>query len=106
MRYYISPVCNAFLDVRIPFLIRGPGIMENKTVKQINVNVDIAPTMIEISGQTINPDDFDGISLLSFIMNKEQDDDIKRGNFLPFFLIIFLIDTASKKFIKISSTNN
>ena len=35
--------------------------MENKTVKEINVNIDIAPTMIEMSGQTINPDDFDGI---------------------------------------------
>ena len=83
--YYISSVCNAFLDVRVPFLIRGPGIMENKTVKQINVNIDIAPTIIEISGRTINPDYFDGISLLRFIKNKEQDANLKRGNFLSLY---------------------
>ena len=63
---------NIFLDVRVPFLIRGPGVMENTTIKEINVNIDIAPTMIEMSGQTINPDDFDGISLLPFVMEEKD----------------------------------
>ena len=57
--------------------------MENKTVKEINVNIDIAPTMIEMSGQTVNPDDFDGISLLPFVM-EENEDYLRRGKFLPF----------------------
>ena len=51
-------------------MIRGPGIMKNKTVKEINVNIDIAPTMIEMSGQTINPEKYDGISLLPFVMDE------------------------------------
>ena len=55
--------------------------MENKTVKEINVNIDIAPTMIEMSGQTINPDDFDGISLLPFVM-EENESYLRRGNFI------------------------
>ena len=62
-------------------MIRGPGIMKNKTVKEINVNIDIAPTMIEMSGQTINPDDYDGISLLPFVM-KENESYLKKGDFL------------------------
>ena len=57
--------------------------MKNKTVKEINVNIDIAPTMIEMSGQTVNPDDFDGISLLPFVMEKNEDY-LRRGNFLQF----------------------
>ena len=72
-----------FSDVRVPFLIRGPGVMENKTVKEINVNIDIAPTMIEMSGQTINPDDFDGISLLPFVM-EENESYLRRGNLSKF----------------------
>jgi len=68
-------------DVRVPFLIRGPGVMENKTVKDINVNIDIAPTMIEMSGQTINPDDYDGISLLPFVM-KENESYLKKDTTL------------------------
>ena len=53
-------------------MIRGPGVMQNKTVKAINVNIDIAPTMIEMSGQTIDPEHFDGISLLPFVMEDKE----------------------------------
>ena len=66
-----------FSDVRVPFLIRGPGVMENTTVREINVNIDIAPTIIEMSGQAINPDSFDGISLLPFVM-EEKDGNFKK----------------------------
>ena len=84
---YVSPICNTFLDVRVPFLIRGPGIKKNKTVKEINVNIDIAPTIIEISGHTIEPDDFDGISLLRYVINKKQGDYVKRVNFIQLYII-------------------
>ena len=60
-------------------MIRGPGIMKNKTVKEINVNIDIAPTMIEMSGQTINLDKYDGISLLPFVMD-EYENRLNQGN--------------------------
>ena len=55
--------------------------MKNQTVKEINVNIDIAPTIIEMSGQTINPDNFDGISLLPFVM-EEKDGYFTKGNLL------------------------
>ena len=42
------------------------------SVKAINVNIDIAPTMIEMSGQTIDPEHFDGISLLPFVMEDKE----------------------------------
>ena len=61
-------------------MIRGPGVMKNQTVKEINVNIDIAPTIIEMSGQTIDPDNFDGISLLPFVM-EEKDGYFTKGNF-------------------------
>ena len=54
--------------------------MKNKTVKEINVNVDIAPTMIEMSGQKLNPDKYDGISLLPFVMD-EYENRMNRGKF-------------------------
>ena len=58
--------------------------MKNKTVKEINVNIDIAPTMIDMSGQTINPDKYDGISLLPFVMD-EYENRINNGKFSYFF---------------------
>ena len=67
-------------------MIRGPGIMKNKTVKEINVNIDIAPTMIEMSGQTINPDKYDGISLLPFVMEEYKN----RVNQGKFFYVCFM----------------
>ena len=61
-----------FVDVRIPLLIRGPGVMKNKRIRDINVNIDIAPTIIEMSGQTVNPHDFDGMSLLPLVMEERE----------------------------------
>ena len=69
-----------FTDVRVPFLIRGPGVIRNKTIKGINVNIDIAPTIIDMSGQSFNPYHFDGISLLPYI-TEEQENYLKTGNF-------------------------
>merc|ERR1712018_638710 len=59
-------------DLRVPFLVRGPGVMMNKTVKNVNVNIDLAPTIVEMSGGTVNEHQFDGISFLPFI--KEESD--------------------------------
>ena len=63
--------------------------MKNKTVKEINVNIDIAPTMIEMSGQTINPDKYDGISLLPFVMD-EYENRINKGKFSYLIHVTFI----------------
>ena len=68
---YISYLIH-FEDVRIPLLIRGPGVMQNQRIKDINVNIDIAPTIIEMSGQTVNPHNFDGMSLLPLVMEERE----------------------------------
>ena len=44
----------------------------NKTVKNVNVNIDIAPTIVEMSGGTVNEHQFDGISLLPFIAEENS----------------------------------
>ena len=41
--------------------------MVNKTITDVNVNIDLAPTIVEMSGQEVGPHSFDGISFLSFI---------------------------------------
>ena len=48
-------------------MVRGPGVMVNETVQDVNVNIDIAPTIVEMSGGTVNEHQFDGRSFLPFI---------------------------------------
>lgn len=50
--------------VRVPFYVRGPGIAPGSTFDDVAGNIDIAPTIAEITGATA-PADVDGVSLLS-----------------------------------------
>ena len=66
-----------YTDLRVPLLVRGPGVMANKTINDVNVNIDLAPTIIDMSGQDLAPYTFDGISFLPFIQEKSES---KSGN--------------------------
>ena len=68
-------------DLRVPLLVRGPGVMSNKTITDVNVNIDLAPTIIDMSGQEVAPHTFDGISFLPFIQEKS---DAKSGKTFHF----------------------
>ena len=52
-------------DVRVPFLIRGPGIESGSTYRGLGSNVDVMPTLLEFggSGGGVPPASMDGESL-------------------------------------------
>ena len=53
-------------DIRVPFVIRGPGISPNAVRAEPVVNIDIGPTIIDIAsgGEGKFPDYMDGMSLV------------------------------------------
>eukprot|EP01043_Picozoa_sp_COSAG02_P020749 COSAG02_NODE_1030_length_15077_cov_36.210119_13_plen_580_part_00 len=53
-------------DVRIPFYISGPGIASGQTPDVMAVNIDIAPTLLDLAGIR-KPNQMDGRSLLPLI---------------------------------------
>ena len=49
--------------VRVPLVIRGPGVVRNRVAPQITANVDILPTVLDLIGETPAPA-IDGRSLV------------------------------------------
>ena len=54
-------------------MFRGPGIPKNVTLHQIALNVDIAPTMVALSGQEA-PQEMDGRSLKPLLVSGGQEE--------------------------------
>ena len=48
-------------DIRIPLMATGPGVAKNITLDQIVLNIDIAPTLIDLMGLE-PPQEMDGTS--------------------------------------------
>jgi len=53
-------------DIRIPFVIRGPGVARNQSTDQFALNIDIAPTIVDMATGQI-PKVFDGMSLVPYL---------------------------------------
>ncbi|KAJ5942185.1 Alkaline phosphatase-like alpha/beta/alpha [Penicillium verrucosum] len=62
--------CGFEEDIRVPFMIRGPGILENHIDETITTHIDIAPTLFELAGLPLRSD-FDGTPMPTSKPNEE-----------------------------------
>ncbi|KAG7341323.1 sulfatase [Nitzschia inconspicua] len=83
-------------DIRVPFVVRGPGILRNRTVNKIVANVDIAPTILEVVIESIKDenaslskdhlkqalDDMSGLSLWKYAKGQSSGSFAKRRDVL------------------------
>ncbi|KAK2175835.1 hypothetical protein NP493_703g00014 [Ridgeia piscesae] len=67
-------------DVKVPFYMRGPGIPAGVMVPNIVLNVDIAPTLLDIAGVDPQPH-MDGMSVLK-LFEKATEPGGRVGNML------------------------
>ncbi|XP_015208811.2 N-acetylglucosamine-6-sulfatase isoform X1 [Lepisosteus oculatus] len=51
-------------DIKVPLLVRGPGIKPNQTCQMLVANIDLGPTIMDIAGHSVNPTQMDGMSFL------------------------------------------
>ncbi|ELT91586.1 hypothetical protein CAPTEDRAFT_122955 [Capitella teleta] len=56
-------------DIRVPLMVRGPGIKAGQKRKEIILNIDLAPTFIDIAGK-IPPSSMDGSTFKSVLLDK------------------------------------
>ena len=57
--------------IRVPFLVSGPGVVENVTRKELVSHVDIAPTVLDYFGVDI-PDNIQGESLKPMLSSTKK----------------------------------
>lgn len=51
--------CGYEEDIRVPLIIRGPGVPEGHVENAVTTHIDLAPTILKIAGSETRPD-FDG----------------------------------------------
>lgn len=58
-------------DIRVPLIVRGPGVKSNSKTDALALSIDLAPTFLDLAGWPL-PDDMDGESLKSVILGEEE----------------------------------
>ncbi len=58
-------------SIRVPLVIRGPGIAAGATVEDLSINADLAPTVLDAAGASAGLPE-DGRSLLPFARHPER----------------------------------
>ncbi len=70
-------------DIRVPFVVRGPGIPKGINVSDLTGTVDIAPTIYKlIYGDSAKLPEFDGIPFLPIVPDNKKGKKPKRTDYL------------------------
>lgn len=72
-------------DIRTPLMVRGPGIKPSQTVQAPVLNIDLAPTILDISGVNLSTVNMDGQSFLA-----QMAPSLRNGTARPFFLVEYV----------------
>lgn len=59
-------------DIKVPLLVRGPGVQPNQTSKALVANIDLGPTILDIAGFDLNKTQMDGMSYLPILKNGNE----------------------------------
>nr|XP_033803923.1 N-acetylglucosamine-6-sulfatase [Geotrypetes seraphini] len=59
-------------DIRVPLLVRGPGIKPNQTNKEPVLNIDLGPTFLDIAGINVSQTNMDGLSMLPLLLTSAR----------------------------------
>ena len=55
------------VDTKVPFIARGPGIEWSSSADEPVVNIDLAPTFLDLAGVHPLPDHMDGRSIVPLL---------------------------------------
>ncbi|XP_064600042.1 N-acetylglucosamine-6-sulfatase-like isoform X2 [Liolophura sinensis] len=58
-------------DVRVPLMVRGPGIPARQVKQEVVLNIDLAPTFVKLAGGQ-PASDMDGVSITPLLMSEQQ----------------------------------
>eukprot|EP01084_Bolivina_argentea_P024264 45228_1 len=73
-------------DLRVPMVVKGPGVPIGKSTASIAVSIDIAATIAEITTSTV-PQDMDGLSMVPILFDGEwQNNSTYNTNNQQFFV--------------------
>uniref|UniRef100_A0A915I338 Sulfatase N-terminal domain-containing protein n=1 Tax=Romanomermis culicivorax TaxID=13658 RepID=A0A915I338_ROMCU len=56
-------------DLRVPYFVRGPGVRGGAKIKDLVLNIDIAPTILDMAGVCPDISEADGRSILPLLEN-------------------------------------
>uniref|UniRef100_A0A0A9YXX3 Extracellular sulfatase SULF-1 n=5 Tax=Lygus hesperus TaxID=30085 RepID=A0A0A9YXX3_LYGHE len=79
-------------DVRVPFLVRGPGIEAGTIIDELVLNIDLAPTFLDIAGVD-SPDHMDGRSFLKLLNRRHK----PRSKYPSKWPDTFLIESSGRR---------